>query len=59
VFDRLWRGGSAGQTTGSGIGLAIGAELARAHRGSVQVTSEPGHGSRFSLLLPLRAGAQP
>jgi two-component system sensor histidine kinase BaeS len=59
VFDRLWRGGSAGQTTGSGIGLAIGAELARAHRGSIQVTSEPGDGSRFSLLLPLRAGAQP
>jgi two-component system, OmpR family, sensor histidine kinase BaeS len=54
VFDRLWRGGSAGHTSGSGIGLAIGAELARAHRGSVQVTSEPGHGSRFSLILPLR-----
>ncbi len=59
VFDRLWRGGTAGHTTGSGIGLAIGAELARAHRGSVQVTSEPGYGSLFSLVLPLRAGAQP
>lgn len=59
VFDRLWRGGSAGQTTGSGIGLAICAELARAHRGSVRVTSEPGHGSRFSLILPLHETAQP
>jgi two-component system sensor histidine kinase BaeS len=55
VFDRLWRGDSAAQTAGSGIGLAICAELARAHRGSVEVASEPGHGTRFSLILPLTA----
>ncbi len=59
VFDRLWRGGPAGQTRGSGIGLAICAELARAHRGSMQVASEPPNGSRFSLILPLRTDAQP
>jgi two-component system, OmpR family, sensor histidine kinase BaeS len=55
VFDRLWRGDAAAQTAGTGIGLAICAELARAHRGSVEVESEPGHGARFSLILPLAA----
>src|SRR5579864_5803415 len=33
VFDRLWRGNNASATAGSGIGLAIAAELIRAHQG--------------------------
>lgn len=53
VFDRLWRGPGTAGTVGSGIGLAVAAELARAHRGSIEVASEPGKGSRFSLILPL------
>jgi two-component system, OmpR family, sensor histidine kinase BaeS len=56
VFDRLWRGASTGQTAGSGIGLAVAAELARAHDGSIEVASEPGSGSRFTLVLPLAPG---
>jgi two-component system, OmpR family, sensor histidine kinase BaeS len=57
VFDRLWRGAAAADTTGSGIGLAVAAELARAHQGSMEVASEPGKGSRFSLILPLAGAA--
>jgi two-component system, OmpR family, sensor histidine kinase BaeS len=53
VFDRLWRGADAAQTAGSGIGLAVAAELARAHDGSIDLASEPGSGSRFTLVLPL------
>jgi two-component system sensor histidine kinase BaeS len=53
VFDRLWRGAGAAQTAGSGIGLAVAAELARAHEGSIDVASELGRGSRFTLVLPL------
>jgi signal transduction histidine kinase len=53
VFDRLWRGADAAQTAGSGIGLAVAAELARAHGGSIDVVSELGSGSRFTLVLPL------
>jgi hypothetical protein len=34
IFDRFWRGQQAAHTSGSGIGLAIAAELARAHGGS-------------------------
>ena len=53
VFDRLWRGPEAAQTSGSGIGLAVAAELARAHEGRIEVASELGRGSRFTLILPL------
>jgi two-component system sensor histidine kinase BaeS len=57
VFDRLWRGPGAAQTAGSGIGLAVAAELARAHEGRIEVSSELGHGSRFTLILPLGPAA--
>ena len=52
VFDRFWRGQSAAHVSGSGIGLAVAAELARAHRGRLAAHSEPGHGAQFTLTLP-------
>lgn len=38
---------------GSGLGLAVVAEIARAHGGSVEVESEPGRGATFTIALPL------
>jgi two-component system, OmpR family, sensor histidine kinase BaeS len=52
IFDRFWRGRQAGHTSGSGIGLAIAAELAGAHGGSLTADSEPGVGTRMTLRLP-------
>ena len=52
IFDRLWRGRGAGHVSGSGIGLAVAAELARAHGGRLDAHSEPGHGARLTLTLP-------
>jgi two-component system sensor histidine kinase BaeS len=52
VFDRFWRGRGAAHVSGSGIGLAVAAELARAHRGRLEARSEPGHGAQFTLTLP-------
>ena len=37
---------------GAGLGLAISRDLARAMGGDVELRSEPGHGSTFSLRLP-------
>ena len=53
IFDRFWRGQAAAQTSGSGIGLAIAAELARAHGGTLTAASQPGEGTRLTLTLPL------
>jgi two-component system sensor histidine kinase BaeS len=52
IFDRFWRGSGAAHVSGSGIGLAVAAELARAHGGTLAAYSEPGHGARFTLTLP-------
>jgi len=52
IFERFWRGQAAAQTSGSGIGLAIAAELASAHGGTLTATSQPGKGTRLTLTLP-------
>lgn len=50
VFDRFFRGRHA-KVGGSGVGLAVVAELVRAHDGHVDVSSEPGVGSVFTVRL--------
>jgi two-component system, OmpR family, sensor histidine kinase BaeS len=52
VFDRFWRGQAAAQTSGSGIGLAVAAQLARAHGGTLTAASQPGEGTRLTLTIP-------
>ncbi|HXP54964.1 MAG TPA: ATP-binding protein, partial [Streptosporangiaceae bacterium] len=52
IFDRFWRGQQAAQVSGSGIGLAVAAELAQAHGGALTARSEPGQGAEFTLTLP-------
>jgi len=53
IFDRFWRGQAAAQTSGSGIGLAIAAELTVAHGGALTADSQPGRGTTLTLTLPL------
>jgi two-component system, OmpR family, sensor histidine kinase BaeS len=52
IFDRFWRGRQAAQISGSGIGLAVAAEVAQAHGGRLTAASEPGHGTQMTLILP-------
>ncbi|MBI4728813.1 MAG: HAMP domain-containing protein [Acidobacteria bacterium] len=52
VFDRFFRG-SGNRTGGSGIGLTVVRELVRAHGGEVEVSSEFGKGTRFTVRLPV------
>jgi signal transduction histidine kinase len=52
IFDRFWRGRQAAQTSGSGIGLAVAAELTRAHGGQLTARSQPGEGTELTLTLP-------
>ncbi len=53
IFDRFWRSPQAAQISGSGIGLAVAAELAQAHGGRLSARSQPGQGTELTLVLPL------
>jgi len=52
IFERFWRGQGAARTSGSGIGLAVAAELARAHGGRLTADSIEGQGTTMVLTLP-------
>lgn len=58
VFDRFFRGRRAAGVAGSGIGLAVVAELVRAHDGQVDVTSTPGQGTQVTLTFPRPRGRE-
>jgi two-component system phosphate regulon sensor histidine kinase PhoR len=45
------------QVIGTGLGLSIVRGIIEAHRGSVEVESEPGVGTTFRVLLPTISAA--
>lgn len=62
IFDRFYRvdrdayGGlrlRSRTSGGSGLGLAIAMAIVQAHKGTIQVQSQPGLGSIFTVRLPL------
>ncbi|MGD2166777.1 MAG: ATP-binding protein [Gammaproteobacteria bacterium] len=40
--------------SGTGLGLSIVDEIIRSHNGALEIESEPGKGSRFTVVLPVR-----
>src|SRR5699024_331259 len=52
VFDRFYRASAAHGPEGAGVGLAIAAELASAHRGALPADNAAGGGASFTLRLP-------
>jgi signal transduction histidine kinase len=55
VFDRFWRGDRArthAAGTGGGLGLAIAAQLVKAHAGTIHAESALGAGTTFTIELP-------
>lgn len=53
VFDKFYRGQSQRyRVQGTGMGLAIAKAIVEAHGGTIEVTSQLGHGSVFSFRLP-------
>ncbi len=55
VFERFYRADSSRQRSrggGAGLGLSIAYWITRSHGGNLEVASEPGEGTTFSVWLP-------
>ncbi len=54
IFERFYRGDASRSSRGggTGLGLAIVKELVRVHNGRIQVDSQPGRGTSFSVFFP-------
>lgn len=58
IFDRFYRVDAArSNAENTGLGLALVKTIAEMHGGKIQVASEEGQGSRFTLVLPDRKTA--
>jgi signal transduction histidine kinase len=53
IFDRLFRGDTSRTERGLGLGLSLVKAIVEAHGGSVNVSSDVGRGSTFSVTLPV------
>jgi signal transduction histidine kinase len=52
IWDRLYRGDASRSQRGLGLGLSLVKAIIAAHGGHIEVTSQPGQGSRFDIYLP-------
>lgn len=53
IFDRFYRSRAVRHQRGTGLGLAVAQWIAHEHGGYIEVQSEVGHGSRFTVWLPV------
>ena len=59
IFERFYRCDQSRSKAGTGLGLSLARAVAQAHGGEITVVSSPGHGSTFTVTLPLEAPLLP
>jgi signal transduction histidine kinase len=61
IFEKFYvaDGGLDRRRGGAGVGLYLAREIVRLHEGTIEVSSQPGRGSVFSVTLPRPKPAQP
>jgi signal transduction histidine kinase len=52
LFTAFHRGSNVRRIPGTGLGLSIVKQCVELHQGSITFTSEPGHGSSFTVTIP-------
>lgn len=52
-LENIWTPFFSTKPTGTGLGLTICHKIVAEHRGMIKVESDPGRGTRFTVLLPL------
>jgi len=56
LFERYYRGGNVSGIVGTGVGLYLVKTGVDLHKGRIEVASEEGCGSRFTVRLPVEPG---
>ena len=56
IFKRFYRSRFSKDTQGIGLGLPLAKSIIEAHRGSIEVHSELGHGTTFIINFPIKMG---
>ncbi len=59
AFLKFHRGSGAKGTRGTGLGLYVSRAVIEAQGGRLEAESRPGHGSRFTVVLPLHPSLSP
>jgi signal transduction histidine kinase len=53
IFNRFYRADRSRSKSGNGLGLCLASAVAKAHGGSINVKSQTGKGSEFTISLPM------